>query len=63
VVLDFFGGSGTSAEAAALHGRGFVLVDKSLEAVRIAATRLAPYEPECVGFRLSPPSRLEHDDA
>jgi site-specific DNA-methyltransferase (adenine-specific) len=63
VVLDFFGGSGTSAEAAALHGRGFVLVDKSLEAVRIAAARLAPYEPECVGFRLPPPSRLEHDDA
>src|SRR5580658_2443778 len=37
VVLDFFGGSGTTAEAAARHGRGFVLVDKSPEAVAVAA--------------------------
>jgi site-specific DNA-methyltransferase (adenine-specific) len=49
-VLDFFAGSGTTGEAAALHGRGFVLVDNSAEAVRVAAKRLAPYGPDCVGF-------------
>lgn len=50
VVLDFFAGSGTTGESAALHDRGFVLVDSNEEAVRIAARRLAPYGPECVGF-------------
>jgi site-specific DNA-methyltransferase (adenine-specific) len=50
VVLDFFAGSGTSGEAAALHGRGFVLVDNNPEAVRIAWDRLCPYEPEALGF-------------
>ncbi len=50
VVLDFFAGSGTTGEAAATVGRGFVLVDKSPEAVRIAATRLNAFEPELIGF-------------
>lgn len=50
VVLDFFAGSGTTGEAAARHGRGFVLVDDNPEAVRLAAARLAEFEPECVGF-------------
>jgi site-specific DNA-methyltransferase (adenine-specific) len=50
VVLDFFAGSGTTGEAAATVGRGFVLVDKSPEAVRIAATRLNSFEPELIGF-------------
>ncbi|HSY23847.1 MAG TPA: site-specific DNA-methyltransferase [Polyangiaceae bacterium] len=54
VVLDFFGGSGTTGEAAARHDRGFVLVDKSSEAVAVAARRLAAYTPECVGFSASP---------
>jgi site-specific DNA-methyltransferase (adenine-specific) len=48
VVLDFFAGSGTTGEAAALHGRGFVLIDKSPEAVRIAARRLSRFRPEVV---------------
>ena len=52
-VLDFFGGSGTTGEAAALNGRGFVLVDDNPEAVRVAAARLAAFEPECVGFAAS----------
>lgn len=52
VVLDFFAGSGTTAEAAAKNGRGFVLIDESLEAVRIGAARLAAYSPRCVGFEL-----------
>ncbi|MBX3269859.1 MAG: RsmD family RNA methyltransferase [Sandaracinaceae bacterium] len=33
--LDFFAGSGTAGEAAAKHGRGFVLIDESPEAVAI----------------------------
>jgi len=51
VVLDFFAGSGTTGEAAAKHGRGFVLIDESRAAVRVAAKRLAKYGPEQVGFR------------
>ncbi len=50
VVLDFFAGSGTTGEAAARSGRGFVLVDNNREAVDIAAARLAEFSPECVGF-------------
>ena len=50
VVLDFFAGSGTTGEAAALHGRGFVLVDDNPEAVAIAARRLARFRPRCEGF-------------
>jgi site-specific DNA-methyltransferase (adenine-specific) len=46
VVLDFFAGSGTTGEAAARHGRGFVLIDENPEAVRVMARRLAAYEPE-----------------
>ena len=50
VVLDFFAGSGTTGEAAAQNGRGFVLIDESAEAARVMAERLAPWEPERVGF-------------
>ncbi len=55
VVLDFFGGSGTTGEAAAAHGRGFVLIDNHLDAVKIAATRLAAFAPECSGFSMEQP--------
>jgi site-specific DNA-methyltransferase (adenine-specific) len=48
VVLDFFAGSGTTGEAAALHDRGFVLIDHNPEAVRVASERLARFEPEIV---------------
>lgn len=40
VVLDFFSGSGTTGEAAARTGRGFVLVDSSLEAHQTSMNRL-----------------------
>jgi site-specific DNA-methyltransferase (adenine-specific) len=50
VVLDFFAGSGTTGEAAALEGRRFVLVDDALDAVRTCQRRLAAHEPDCVGF-------------
>src|SRR6476469_5982592 len=34
-VLDFFAGSGTAGEAAARHGREFVMVDENSDAVRV----------------------------
>ncbi len=52
VVLDFFAGSGTTGEAAARHGRQFVLVDDNPEAIRVMTTRLAPFAPDRVGFAL-----------
>jgi site-specific DNA-methyltransferase (adenine-specific) len=54
VVLDFFAGSGTTGEAAAVAGRGFVLVDDSPAAIQIASARLARFEPEIVG--VDPPA-------
>jgi site-specific DNA-methyltransferase (adenine-specific) len=42
-VLDFFAGSGTTGEAAAKHGRKFLLVDESAEAVEVMERRLAAY--------------------
>ena len=44
VVLDFFAGSGTTGEAAAKNGRGFILVDESAEAVRVMEKRLEKYD-------------------
>jgi site-specific DNA-methyltransferase (adenine-specific) len=42
-VLDFFAGSGTTGEAAAKHGRSFVMVDESANAVKVMKKRLARY--------------------
>ncbi|MEO6806928.1 MAG: site-specific DNA-methyltransferase [Edaphobacter sp.] len=42
-VMDFFAGSGTTGEAAAKHGRGFVMVDESAVAVQVMEKRLKPY--------------------
>ena len=39
-VLDFFAGSGTTGVAAQKHGRRFLLVDESEEAVRVMERRL-----------------------
>jgi site-specific DNA-methyltransferase (adenine-specific) len=46
VVLDFFAGSGTTGEAAAKLGRGFVLVDQSKDAITTMRARLAKYGAE-----------------
>jgi site-specific DNA-methyltransferase (adenine-specific) len=46
LVVDYFAGSGTTGEAAALNGRDFLLVDENPEAVRVMAKRLARFEPE-----------------
>jgi len=43
MVLDFFAGSGTTGAAAAKHGREFLLVDESSEAVAVMRKRLAGY--------------------
>ncbi|MDE2985262.1 MAG: site-specific DNA-methyltransferase [Gemmatimonadota bacterium] len=49
-VLDFFAGSGTTGEAAARHGRNYIMVDSNPEAARVMAERLADYAVETVGF-------------
>jgi len=54
-LLDFFAGSGTLGEAAALHGRSAVLVDESPEAVEVMARRLARFHPRLHG--VGPPGR------
>jgi site-specific DNA-methyltransferase (adenine-specific) len=59
VVLDFFAGSGTTGEAAARLGRGFVLVDESPEAVAISRKRLAEFSPTTTGA-CEPAARLVH---
>jgi site-specific DNA-methyltransferase (adenine-specific) len=41
LVLDPFGGSGTTAEAAARHGRRFLTIDQNPSAIAIMAKRLA----------------------
>lgn len=43
-VLDFFAGSGTTGEAAARHGRNFVLIDNNPEAVDVMTERLEPFD-------------------
>lgn len=48
VVLDFFAGSGTTGEAAARQGRGFVLVDEHPDAIATMTKRLARWTPEIV---------------
>jgi site-specific DNA-methyltransferase (adenine-specific) len=42
-VLDFFAGSGTTAEAAAKHHRSFVMIDENPEAIAIMTKRLKKY--------------------
>jgi len=54
LVVDFFAGSGTTGEAAALNGRRFLLVDSNREAIEVMARRLARFEPELVGCDLAP---------
>ena len=46
LLMDFFAGSGTLGEAAALLDRSFILVDNNEEAIRVMAKRLAPYGTE-----------------
>ena len=49
-VLDFFGGSGTTGEAALRLGRSCTLVDSNLEAMQVMAQRLAFANPTFHGW-------------
>jgi site-specific DNA-methyltransferase (adenine-specific) len=44
VVLDFFAGSGTTAEAASIAGRNWIAIEKNIDAVKIIQKRLEKYE-------------------
>jgi site-specific DNA-methyltransferase (adenine-specific) len=48
LLLDFFAGSGTFGEAAARHGRDFILVDDSPDAVAVMTRRLACWAPDVI---------------
>ena len=48
LVVDFFGGSGTTGEAAALHDRRFLLIDSNPEAIEIMVKRLERFDPELI---------------
>jgi site-specific DNA-methyltransferase (adenine-specific) len=43
LVLDFFAGSGTTGEAAAKHGRKFILIDSNHAAIEVMERRLARF--------------------
>ena len=47
-LLDFFAGSGTFGEAAALHSRSSILIDNNIPAIRHIVNRLALYGVELV---------------
>ena len=47
-LLDFFAGSGTLGEAAAKHGRNYVLIDNNPDAIQVMIRRLAPTNPDLV---------------
>jgi site-specific DNA-methyltransferase (adenine-specific) len=51
LVADFFAGSGTAGEAAARHGRRFLVVDSSPEAFAVMTRRLAPWGPAALDAR------------
>ncbi len=64
LVVDPFAGSGTTGEAAARLGRGYLLVDENPEAVRVMRERLAWDEPDVLdgpagdaASRPGPPAR------
>jgi len=50
-VLDFFAGSGTTGEAAAKHGRSFILIDESPAAIAVMQKRLERYQAESSLFK------------
>ena len=50
-VLDFFAGSGTTGEAAAKHGRSFVLVDESADAIKVMEGRLGRWQPQILSLK------------
>jgi site-specific DNA-methyltransferase (adenine-specific) len=53
LLVDFFAGSGTLGEAAARHGRDFVLVDCHPGAIEVMRERLRAWDPEIVSITSS----------
>jgi len=49
LLLDFFAGAGSFGEAAARHGRDFILVDNNPEAIVVMKKRLSVYGVEFIG--------------
>lgn len=47
-VMDVFAGSGTTGDAAAMHKRGFVLIDDNPPAISIMMKRLEVFKPELI---------------
>ena len=47
-ILDFFAGSGSIGEAAAMHGRHAILIDRNPEAITVMGERLARFAPTLV---------------
>lgn len=45
-VLDFFAGSGTTGESAAMHSRNSILIDKNPDAIKVIMQRMQLYSPE-----------------
>ncbi len=43
LILDYFGGSGSTGEAAAKHGRSCILIDQNPQSIEIMAKRLNKY--------------------
>jgi site-specific DNA-methyltransferase (adenine-specific) len=63
-ILDFFAGSGSIGEAAALHGRHAILIDQNPEAIAVMRGRLARFSPRIHdGVRADPERRAGVDDA
>ncbi len=51
VLLDFFAGSGTLGEAAAVEDRNFILIDSNPEATQVMRKRLAFAEPQFLDWK------------
>ncbi len=58
-LLDFFAGSGSFGEAAARHGREFVLVDHNLDAIRIMLKQLAKCRSAAEGWDEAVPAPVQ----
>ena len=61
LVLDFFAGSGTTGEAAALLGRRFILVDDNEAALQVMARRLGGLDVEWIGYGPDVPTLAGRD--
>ena len=59
LLCDFFAGSGTLGEAAAKHGRDYLLVDNNPEAIQTMTRRLAHTNPQLINCPTLPDNSLD----